>query len=165
MIPSDVPSMIPRENPTAVSSQNQTSQCYSNLTLIANIEMSISDLTTPRSYILCPETDYDIGSFDDNGEFQGQSPILPRSNVVYMCGDDGLSSNKCTLRGGSVQLITIGSDEIVNVMIAGLTFEGAGSRGLVLDLPGDILFVDCAIQVSRRCNKGVLVSVAYNFPC
>jgi hypothetical protein len=110
--------------------------------------MEVVDESIPRTYVLCPDTVFLIGDLNDGGQY----PILPRSNVAYKCGDEGLSSNNCVIRGGAVQLITIGFDGdssvgLDNVLVSGLTFESADIRSVVLDKPGEITFVDCVLQV------------------
>lgn len=71
-------------------------------------------------------------------------------------GEDGKSSNNCTLRGGQIQLITGGSSlqkvEVINVLIQGITFVAGLGASVVLVSAGDVTFVDCIFKVSSHCK-------------
>jgi hypothetical protein len=162
--PSDIPSMAPSESmvPSDVpllfrSAVPTLPGCYRNLTRIFEIEIEVQDETILRTYILCPDSVFDIGPLDEMGQLSDQYPILPRSNAVYYCGEDGLSTNNCVLRGGPFQVLMgfkdSGADGIKNVLIQGVTFEAADERALVLDKPGDITFIDCIVRVSENVSK------------
>lgn len=87
-------------------------ECVSELYDIQEAEalLSIKDilLSKPRTYILCPDTVYDIAdSFDtDRRPRDGkQAPlIIGRSHIYIKCGETGSSSNKCVFRGGHFQV-------------------------------------------------------------
>ena len=158
-LPSDMPSSIPSQHPSLSPTlalflkraESFALECYSDLTDIAKLEIQLLDDSVLRTYILCPNTTFQVGAFNGAGQLIGQAPIMARSNVVYKCGAEGLSTNNCILQGGSVQLTTIGFS-ISNVLIQGLTFEGAAERGITLGESGDITFLDCIIQVSETVH-------------
>ena len=87
-------------------------ECISELYDIQQAEerLSIKDilLSKPRTYILCPNTVYDIAdSFDQDRRPRNdkQSPlVLGRSHIYIKCGSTGSSDNKCVFRGGHFQV-------------------------------------------------------------
>jgi hypothetical protein len=115
------------------------------------MEINIQDTSIRRKYWLCPDTEFNMGYLNANGEIvDGQSYIMLRPNVIYQCGLDGSRSNSCTLRGGDFAVTSFygvfdGIQETVeNVVIQGLTFVEQHLFGAVLEAAGDIKFIDCA---------------------
>jgi hypothetical protein len=143
-----------------VGGQN-TEICYLNLTRL-NDALQTADVSTQRTYTLCPNTVFDIGISTPFGECcqeeSGQHPLVATPNTRFQCGSDGKSSNNCVIRGGTFQFqsvfsftgtsfttATVSND---NVQVAGITFESASNIGLRLSQAGDITFTDCIIRVS-----------------
>jgi hypothetical protein len=148
--------VAPTSSPSAAPSFGPPPDCYDDLDEIYAREEKVTDSTVWREYILCPDTEYIIGTFnrfvDERILFVGGfTPISPRNNVHYKCGSDGSSSNNCVLVGGSFHVLSFGTqfEEVQgNVTMEGITFESAFRITLFLGNAGDITFQDCVIRVS-----------------
>ena len=125
--------------------------CFDNTTKIYT-ELLSADPAESRTFILCPDTIYKIGSLSGGGTLEGGDfPLFAFNNTKYQCGEDGAVTNNCILTGGSVQFIAYNIFEQVsakNVEIQGLTFEKAESQAFGLGLAGGIFVEDCIIRVS-----------------
>lgn len=133
--------------------------CFSTLEAIYNTEASSSlNTLVRRQYVLCPDSTFKIGKFNDNDQIIEGSDyplLLFRPNVRILCGDNGSSSNNCIFSGGdypveiikpSLLLETDLTDEVVaNIEIRGVTFTGAKISSFYADSdsPGSIKFTDC----------------------
>lgn len=146
----------------AVSSQAQDDDCIDSLYSIHQAEVELSDDKNVRTYILCPNTTYQLAtSFGaERKPLNGQSPlILGRSNIHIQCGNDGKSENKCILKGGHFQVHMF--DEfnidlpIDNVVVMGVTFTEVTSFGVLAETKGDLKLIDCVFTVSYKtvCSK------------
>eukprot|EP00980_Cylindrotheca_fusiformis_P011279 scaffold2597_cov116-Cylindrotheca_fusiformis.AAC.7 len=147
--PSAAPSLSPSEAPSPAPSE--TPECIEDLSLVYDMELNIQDTSIRRKYWLCPDTEFNMGYLDDNGGIvDGQSYIMLRPNVIYQCGMDGSRSNNCTINGGDFALTSFygvfdGIQETVdNAIIQGLTFSNQRFFAAVLEVAGDVTFVDCA---------------------
>jgi hypothetical protein len=119
--------------------------CYTNLTEIELLVKQKNPFALER-YILCPNTIYYIGGIE------AFKPIKLRSYSVFMCGEDGKSSNNCTISGGAFHVLSSlenFSENIVGVALQGLTFDDGNDAGILLAAPGDVTFIDCIFQVSK----------------
>lgn len=166
--PSDSPSMSPvpltgspSSLPTPVVTEEPTfspRECYSNLTVLTEIEER-QDPFTFREYILCPNTVFKLGfTRDFVCCVDGMTPIIPRSNSHYKCGEDGSIENNCTLVGGESGVLSTPAvfDEVVSdVTIQGIHFERQ-TVGVLLASPGDITFIDCEFSVSWNRSRVIV---------
>ena len=87
-------------------------------------------------------------------------------NTRFQCGNDGLSSNNFTLRGGRSHFVSSRSVEETdntNVQVAGITFEGANFFTAILGNAGDITFTDCVWKVSREKGGKRWANYCINF--
>lgn len=135
---------------TASIARNITTKmpCETSLDNIETSEESLVSTGLTRTYILCPETKYDIGS----------TPIaIGQPNTRILCGITGDSNNKCILSGGLVQLevsdkfwTSVASPPAVNTLVQGVRFERATATNILIKYPGEILLVDCVFLVSCR---------------
>ena len=129
------------------------SQCVNDIGTIAQRESLVTDTSFPRSYTLCPNTDFEIGYLDFNNRVTSGQPMLPlQSNMRVQCGDDGSRSNGCRIRGGSVQVdgtdyFEFGPRLIKDVVLEGITFFNTSMHSAWLNQPGDIVFRDCEFRV------------------
>jgi hypothetical protein len=129
--------------------------CFDDLTDIYALERDLENPTILRKYVLCPDTKFQIGIVNDDGEIgEGQHTIQLRPNVIYQCGEDGKRSNGCIVEGGDFGLTSFYGvyndiyETVENVMIKGLTFQSQQLFSVVLEAAGDISFLDCAFFVS-----------------
>lgn len=60
--------------------------CYSDTQTLYDAVMARTDFTTVITYQLCPNTVFDLST--------GAPPVMLRSNMKVICGDDGASSNR-----------------------------------------------------------------------
>lgn len=139
--------------PTLAPSPSKPS-CYSNGTELA-LALLDKDPFTPETFVICPGSVIRPGSTIGDGRVfccsDGESPLMPRSNSDIRCGEDGKSSNNCTIVGGPFQLLTalpIYFEEGVNMEIRGITFSKADVTSVLLSNGGNLIFRDCIFQVS-----------------
>jgi hypothetical protein len=166
VVPSDMPSLTPTSAPTVYVTPVVTYEsCFDDLTDIYILERDLEDPSILRKYVLCPDTKFNIGIVDDNGEIsEGQQTIQLRPNVIYQCGEDGKRSNGCILEGGDFGLTSFYGvyndiyETVENVMIKGLTFQSQQLFSVVLEAAGDISFLECAFFVSGYAAISRLVS-------
>ena len=120
--------------------------------------------TTPATIELCPHRVYTIGSQTANidepndwasllASFDGEPPLLARSNTYYKCGSSGSSHENCILLLGQVQFWSAAffDEPVTNVLVQGITFETAQSVAILLEEEGDISFEDCVVKVRGYC--------------
>jgi hypothetical protein len=135
-------------------------ECYTNLTTLALI-LRAKDPFIREVYKLCPNTVFEMGYNDASGLccVNGFSPIYPRRFTTVQCGDDGSSTNNCTLRGGSSQVLFgpyVSTELKIDVFLRGLTFVEAIVSSLFVLGTGEITFDDCIIKVRIvvfRCSR------------
>lgn len=117
-------------------------------------ESAVLDTSFPRAYVLCPNTDFEVGVLDWNRRIQGgQPPLHLRENLSVRCGTNGKRENGCRIRGGDVQVdgtatIGIPKRSLTNVRIEGVTFYNATQHNVWIDQPGNVHFEDCEFRVS-----------------
>jgi hypothetical protein len=156
-VPTKSPSVAPSDNPTitpsAAPSQSPTvtPPCIDDLARVYEMEANNTNPSVQRRYRLCPDTEFDLGYLNPDGEIvDGQPYLMLRPNVIYQCGDDGSRSNNCILRGGDFAVTSFYGvfdgiyESVENTRIEGLTFVGQSLFAAVLEAAGDITFVDCA---------------------
>lgn len=140
--------IIPTPAPTA-------RECWESLLDIYYSEKRVEDSSILRTYVLCPDTVYDIGSeYDDyNIALDGdQFLLISRPNMQVLCGENGDSANKCTFMGGSFQVGLMdefdSGEDISNILVKGVTFQGASIVNVLANGYGDVTLEDCIFQVS-----------------
>jgi hypothetical protein len=134
---------------TAVAQFDATT-CFTNFTdLMAAIEAKNPfDFVT---FFICPNTVIDVGTekIASSGVFSdGERPLLMRQFTKVFCGEDGSSSNNCTVRGGKnqvkVDFVAYSGEEKQGMEIKGFTFENSVGASLLTVYPsGDLLVQDC----------------------
>lgn len=119
-------------------------------------ESKVTDLSITREYILCEDTVFSIGFLDyfDQTESGGSDIIPLRPNLHLKCGSTGSRSNNCLVESGDVQMegttfFGAPGNVLENVVITGVTFSSAQKHMVWINKPGNILFEDCAFQVSK----------------
>ena len=130
-------------------------KCFTNMTEIYEITRDDSLLNVPKRFVICPGTTVNLARLvPGEGFTDGQSPIIPRSNTEYLCGEDGASKNNCKLVGGDFGVIAVPvffrqDTQVKNVKIKGFTFKGQKQYHSFSAYPGDITFEDCIFKVSE----------------
>jgi hypothetical protein len=128
--------------------------CVSYLDEIYFSEWEVSDASISRSYILCPNTDFRVGSrhTDEGTPIGGSYPIiLGRSNVRILCGVDGKYENNCQILNGVVQVahfdeFQTGGSPITDTLVQGIAFSGASSINALIASKGSVVFRDCSFK-------------------
>jgi hypothetical protein len=154
--------MFPTEAPT-IATMPPTGEggCYYSLD---DVYFLISDddvLFQQKRFVICPGSVLDVGFLVPGvGIDQGQSPLVPRSNTEFLCGEDGKSENNCVIKGGDFGLIAVPvffrqDLSVNNVLVKGFTFEGQVQYAAFVATAGDITFEDCVFRVS--CVLGLLL--------
>lgn len=147
------------------------SSCFTDLTDIFDIEFSgNTSVAEVRTYILCPDTEFDVGFSnpningpDDPLFIQGSYPIVPRPRAHYKCGTDGRSSNNCIIQGGEAAISAQGGGNLVDVVFEGITFRQNFIFTAFFNRPGSFLFTDCVFKVrlsATFCECTALSSLA-----
>ena len=142
--------------------------CIGSLDVLRSQEQLVVDDSTSRTYILCPNTEFEVAEVLLKGQAysDGQSPILVgKSNLRIQCGEDGSSDNNCILTGGVYQLgfFRISSTEfadfeaasqepIVNASIHGLTFKSAKTFNILAEGEGDLTIVGCVFEENQNLS-------------
>lgn len=68
----------------------QAQECYDNLDAIFDeLGSDGADLEAEKIFVLCPNTVFDVGTLEAGEFVGGQIPIVPRSNTIISCGEDG----------------------------------------------------------------------------
>jgi len=147
---------------------NSNDDCLVQLAQIAAREGLVEDTTIPRTYILCPNTIFQMGRFvaqassgvssNSLGEYVGGDiPINLRSNARVICGVDARKENNCTLQGGTNGMLSLPGyvfpGELVheNLWVQGLTFRtgtpaDGPSPAVYIMTPTSVTFVDCVFE-------------------
>lgn len=134
------------------------STCFSTIDALelqeSAVGLSDPDYLQPRSYVLCPDKVYAIGSMDTetNQIIGGQQFIRVRPNLALKCGEDGKVTSNCIVIGGDVHIDGTNYfgnkvSSVTNITIEGLTFMSAEKYSVWVTKPGDITFVDCVFSV------------------
>lgn len=153
----------PTNTPTPRPTFGPPPDCYTDLDELYERDHAVEDVSIPRTYILCPNTEFVMGRNNENGPgyVGGFGPLSPRANAIYKCGESGSSKNNCVLIDGTFQMVSFGAsfeEEQVNVTYQGLTFESGFQGGLLLANPGDYTFLDCILRV---CQYFVCLCLAH----
>jgi hypothetical protein len=139
------------QNSSIATPPNGTS-CWSNTTAIHDHLFNATPFSS-NTYILCPDTVYNIGHTDSQGVccVEGDNPLMARTNTKYQCGDDGSSANNCTFVGGTFQVVmsalSFQEQEATNVVVQGMTFSNPSLAIAIPSQSGDMTFVDCIFEV------------------
>lgn len=137
--------------------------CIDSLDVVRTNEQIVIDENAFRTYILCPNTEYNLAEVLHQGEAhsEGQSPLLiSKSNVRIQCGEDGSSSNNCILTGGIYQLgfFRVASDgarndvSITNAFVQGLTFKSSGTFNIMVENRGELTITDCVFRNNQNIS-------------
>ena len=125
--------------------------CITYLDDIYFSEWDVTDDSIPRSYILCPQTTFRVGSrHTEDGTPQGGSypSILGRSNIRVLCGANGKIENDCNVVNGIVQVALFdefqtGGQPIENALVQGISFSKATAMNALISGSGDVVLRDC----------------------
>ena len=147
---------------TSIPSSRYRFPCISYLDDIYFSEWDVVNASVPRTYILCPDTVFRVGSrHDEDGTPLGGSYpiILGRSNVRVLCGVDGSLGNGCDVVNGVVQVahfdeFKTGGRPIYNCLVAGVSFVGASAINALVSATGKVTFQNCLF----RDNSNVAVA-------
>ena len=132
--------------------------CEATLNDIYQNEQTLDDTSYVRTYILCPQKIYSIGSLDATTVHSNaiSAPlVLGRPNVHILCGVDGKSSNNCVLEGGSFQLgvmLTVAGETafVDNILVQGVSFTQSKDANIVIDAHCNVLIQKCIFTVRRK---------------
>lgn len=143
--------------PTNSSLMGYTNTTALNLDIIAHVKHLFDGNDPPDfyHYVLCPETTFNIAKLDSpfGGQQDGMDPIIPGlSNTIISCGEDGMSTNNCIMKGGDVHFYFPDFVIAKEVFLAGITFESVEGASIYGDAhpASHVNFVDC----HWRLNKG-----------
>ena len=119
--------------------------CERSLGSIAENEANVELTNRVRTYVLCPDTKYNVES----------SIAIGQPNTHIICGINGDSKNQCVLSGGRVQVEVTddywtGGTRIpaLNVLLHGIRFERAAFANVLIKYPGVFVLRDCTFLVS-----------------
>lgn len=140
-------------------------QCIPNTWTIFNRESTVTDTSVQRSYILCPNTNYSIGTYDYSYQIvRGTgTPMIPlRPNMSVKCGTDGSFHNNCIIKGGPVHVdgtnhFGLVNGTVENVVFQGLTFENAQRYMVWINKGGSVTFEECVFRGSRNATSPILL--------
>jgi hypothetical protein len=135
--------------------------CINYLDDIYFSEWDVTNTSLPRTYILCHDTVFRVGSrHDEDGTPLGGSYpiILGRSNVRVLCGVDGSIDNGCEVVNGVVQVahfdeFNTGGWPIYNCLVSGVSFAGASAINALVSGTGKVTFQDCLFR--DNSNVGI----------
>ena len=141
---------------TPTASPTVRTKCWDNTTEVYNHINTNGPFFELQTYVLCPNKTYTIGweEFDGSCCDHGERQLTVRSNVKFMCGEDGKLENNCIFTGGMAQLVGFGDgpweEEAFNVHIEGLTFARGGDvSSAFLAVKGEITFKNCVFRVRQ----------------
>lgn len=141
--------------------------CISNLNDIVFPEIELAqsggDTSTERIYVLCPNTNFVVGNAlnasDPLNYTGGSFPlVLVNPHMTVFCGDDGMSSNNCTVQGGANQVIALQHDtmpldwsdiypDISDFNLSGVVFQGATRLAFSINSVGtNVRINDCTFE-------------------
>ena len=154
-----------------VASGQDPGDCFTDLTDIFDIEFSSNtSVAEVRTYILCPNTEFNVGFTNPNVDgpddplfIQGSAPIVPRPRAHYKCGTDGHSSNNCIIQSGESAISAQGGGNLVDVVFEGITFRQNFIFTAFFNRPGSFLFTDCIFKVRRFDTRHFTVEM-YHTP-
>jgi hypothetical protein len=161
-IPSQESENVTDETPSAAPSDPldiEIPACFTNLTILDDVLLQLP-LFEFKKLTLCPNTIFDIGKTSDGiCCIEGQFPLLPVSNTLIQCGEDGRSENNCIFSGGEVHVLSspqFAGPTALNVTIKGMTFRNPLLSNAVLASRGDITFDDCIFENTASLGGSVV---------
>jgi hypothetical protein len=133
--------------------------CFDDTKDINDAENMVSDYSQVRAYTICPRTNLEIGTLDQNFEVVGSvssPPLTIRPNMHLRCGDTASRDNFCWFSGGDLHLdatnfLMNGEATVDNVLIQGFVFIDSHRYSLWATKSGSITFRDCEWRVSFLC--------------
>lgn len=148
-----------------LSSAMAQDACFTAINTLALRESGITDTSSTRTYTLCANNEFSVGTLDfDYNIENGQEMIPLRPNLYIKCGDDGSRENNCIVKGGEVLVdgtdhFGVWDDTLDNVVIEGITFEDVGRHVAWFNKKGTVTFRDCEFRVSTLSFDACGVSV------
>jgi hypothetical protein len=149
------PTAAPPPHPCLANLPDESATCWDSLDSIwCNEWITDQDYSVKRTYYLCPGS-YTVGQAgaDDIREpwFEGERSIFLTPNVEIICGDDGVPSSDCVVKGGLYHVQAYGGGAWGDNLLQGITFQAAGifNVGVLFSASQSITFKDCAFRVSR----------------
>jgi len=131
--------------------------CFDSLDPIVTIEQNLDDDSNLRTYIICPNTVFDMAdTLGQNGEARGgHHPLMiSRSNIHILCGEDGKSENKCVFDGGQLHVGFFDKFQTgkpaTNTLIQGITFRDSRTYNVMAENEGDLTLIDCIFEKNRN---------------
>jgi hypothetical protein len=123
-----------------------SSGCFNDLDTLIKV-MDENDLLVAATYVLCPNTTFDM--YCQKTFYWGPCPrvIYPRANTRIICGEDGSSANHCLVQGGAQVLFMKLQEREQNVKIMGITFDSSKDTPVMLIETGNFMFIDCVFSV------------------
>lgn len=153
----------------------EPTSCISKLQQILDEESRVSDVSSPRFYVLCPNTTFvteekgtvvttttNTTNATWGAAEERQVPLVLRPNMHVRCGNSGSRSNACIITGGALGIFGAatldGHTDLGHVVLQGLTVQSVLQNSLVIGgQHGRVEIVDCAFQVSS-CVRRLLQS-------
>jgi hypothetical protein len=100
--------------------------------------------TVPVTYVICPNTVFNMANAVEVWEMNG--------NTNYLCGTNGSSKNNCIVTGGDVHFLiyiyAFDQASKENIVVSGFTFEKAAYINGAIGYWGKHTFQDCIFRVS-----------------
>eukprot|EP00536_Pseudo-nitzschia_multiseries_P011466 jgi/Psemu1/205896/e_gw1.392.19.1 len=132
-------------------------ECLSSIHDIYDAEKTVTNTKQRRTYTLCPNRRYKIGTYDYYGKkllrgSKSEPPLPLRPNIEIQCGDDAdssaLSSRSCFIDSGDLQvdgtaIHGLGGEHLGSVEIVGFVFEDALKHSFWATKPGSVTFRNC----------------------
>uniref|UniRef100_A0A7S4AXB1 Right handed beta helix domain-containing protein n=1 Tax=Pseudo-nitzschia australis TaxID=44445 RepID=A0A7S4AXB1_9STRA len=160
---------------SSIFHNTQAAECISRIKDIYTAEKAVTNINIQRTYIICPNRRYKVGTYDyygqslrrgDNGE--PPLPLLP--NIKLQCGEDAhpSSSRSCFITSGDLQVDGtttrgLGGENIGNVEIVGFVFEAALKHSFWATKSGSVTFQNCEWTNIDRSSGPIMLDYFDNF--
>jgi hypothetical protein len=121
------------------------SECIGSFNALRKLEVARGNNNSiPVTYVICPNTVFDMAKTADYWEMNG--------NTNYLCGSNGSSKNNCIVTGGDVHFLiyfyALDQSSKENILVSGFTFEKAASINGQIGYWGKHTIRDCIFRVS-----------------
>mmetsp|Transcript_11289 Transcript_11289/g.32532 ORF Transcript_11289/g.32532 Transcript_11289/m.32532 type:complete len:175 (+) Transcript_11289:394-918(+) len=150
----------------SIFTATRAEKCLSSIIEIYDAEMAVTNTMVQRSYKLCPNRRYKIGTYDYYGKSlrgsKSEPPLPLRPNIKIQCGDvdnvTPLSSRSCFIDSGDLQIDGtatngLGGENLGSVEISGFVFENALKHSFWATKPGFVTFQNCEWTVGVVPNE------------
>ena len=143
----------------------QAAECISRINDIYTAEKAVTNTNIQRTYIICPNRRYKIGTYDYYGQRlrrggNSEPPLTLLPNIKLQCGEDAHSSSSrsCFINSGDLQVDGtttrgLGGESIGSVEIVGFVFEAALQHSFWATKSGSVTFQNCEWTVSLAVNE------------